>query len=91
MTPFNINGYASVQLTPDGLAMFRKWHADLGLKADHAEGELKRARHRATKAYNLVGDRWHTFQLHEVMHVFGPECFNGSTKPPFETEIIIHA
>jgi len=71
---FNVNDQVLIKVTKRGEEIFNKYYKELGLDpSPYVEMYLQR-------------DGRFKMQMHEVMHVFGPELTNGCTIP-FETEI----
>lgn len=73
---FNVNERVRVKLTQVGRM---KW-------ADHYRGLPRRGGWDPMS--EIDADGWLTCQLHQVMNIFGPECYAGS-KIPFDTVIEI--
>ena len=82
---FNINDYVRVKLTPEGIKTLISFYNG-GHFTIRNEQDVKRFFH---SRYNL---RTHVLeaQLHEIMHIFGPECFVGGDTQFFENCIYFH-
>lgn len=71
----NINDQVIVRLTPDGE---RLW-AEAWNKYSDNGGKVPRA----IEIQARQPDGSVRFQMHELMHIFGPVCTNGSRQLPF--------
>ncbi|WP_306150718.1 hypothetical protein [Roseovarius sp. MMSF_3281] len=74
MPKFNINDYVWVKLTKTGHKIHRKYWEP------YSNGNYQPAK--------VSIDGWSRFQLHELMHIFGPEMRMGANLP-FASEIIL--
>lgn len=78
----NINDDVRVKLTDDGWRMleehFQEGERILPLGADHVQRMIEMYRRRTD------ADGWTTFQLWDLMHIFGPELYMGNMKIPFD-------
>lgn len=72
---FNLNDNVRVEVTARGYEVWEKHWRDLKLPVP----DLKQ---------KIDPDGRHTFQMHEVMNIFGPYCYNGC-KPPIKMEVEI--
>lgn len=72
---FNLNDNVRVKITEAGYSVWEKFHRDLRIDPPDLKAKTD-------------PDGRHTFQMHEVMMIFGPQCFNGS-RTPIETEVEI--
>lgn len=73
----NTNEMVQVQLTDFGWTLLHDYYRTLDL--DPAP-YVQRVRHGSA-------DGWQTFQLWELMEIFGPKIHNGA-QPPFERNVI---
>ena len=71
MIEINLNEYVYVKLTEAGVAKLKADHEALGVPW-------------AFKMPTVDDDGYTRFQLHELMHTFGPMCFLGEPSPPFK-------
>jgi hypothetical protein len=79
MRTININDYVEVQLTAAGIQMLTESYAvAIRLLGISMENVIQKK----------TVDGWTRFQIHELMHVFGPACFNGSNRLPFVDNLI---
>lgn len=67
LQPVNVNDSCRVALTEDGLAQYRAHYARYGLSAPQLDVTENRA----------------SFQIWEIMHIFGPKLGMGSNELPF--------
>lgn len=72
--PFNINDQVRVKLTPVGLQFLKANGHDWRLTPDASNAPDERG--------------WSTWQLWDLMQIFGPIIYHGCSLP-FETSIII--
>lgn len=79
MKLFNINHYVKVKLTERGHEILRATHAENCrlVRHDYPYREPK-----------TDAEGWSEWQMHDLMHIFGPHLFMGPP-PPFETTIQI--
>lgn len=70
---FNVNGYTKVKLTNNGLKIIENYWGG-----------------RIPEWYNnyVDADGYYSFQMHELMNIFGENMTIGFN-PPFETDILI--
>ena len=80
MKEFNINSSINVKLTETGMAILRNRHNELQQKFP-AVGEFK--------APEVDENGYCSFQLWELMQVFGNYMYMGNNNLPFETTIAI--
>lgn len=76
---FNLNDYAFVRLTEEGIRQFEDHYAGLARFGFDWEESLKS---------HLQPDGEYRFQLHELMLIFGPMCYMGNMDLPFEKNAI---
>lgn len=74
---FNINDEIKVKLTRKGLRFHREYYYEIYKNTNFEYTEPP-----------VDGDGYSTFQLWEVMHIFGKHLYNGC-QMPFEANIII--
>lgn len=73
----NCNDNVWVKLTPYGWGAFNTYYQSLGLdQGPYFAALLDDATYHRTSHQR--------FQLWELMHIFGPVCFNGAPGAPFE-------
>lgn len=73
---FNVNNNVRIKLTDKGRCIHKIWHEEL-------VKELPQLRHHVYVPPKEDADGWSTWQLHAVMHMFGPHMVNRFD-PPFE-------
>lgn len=73
---FDVNRYVKVKLTKQGHEWLRKQHDEFNEQYNGVLGEYR------TKGEDEDG--YTSFQLHELMNVFGPLMVNGNMDAPFE-------
>ena len=76
---FNINDYAFVRLTDEGVAQFIAHYADLTQYGFDPAESLR---------YALRPNGEYRFQIHEMMLIFGPACYVGSNRAPFKDNAV---
>lgn len=72
---FSVNDHVRVKLTNDGLERLKEYYKPFGHKVEYMIG---------SKADE---EGYHTFQMHEFMEIFGPEC---SLNHHFDTNILLN-
>ncbi len=75
----NINDYALVQLTEDGIAQHVAYFESIGMTEKDAAESLQHA---------SVGDGRYRFQIWELMKIFGDQKSNGNTKQMFTKNVV---
>ena len=75
---FNLNDYVYVQLSDKGFDMHRAFWEPFS-NGNYCPPKVS--------ACGL----WSKFQMHELMHVFGPACWIGSNMPFVTTEIFLES
>lgn len=78
----NINDEVDVRLTPEGVVQYNKFYQDLARKGDASYGKVRPP---------LRKDRggWYTFQLWDLMNIFGPNTYLGGPQYFADNEIRI--
>ncbi len=76
MIKLNVNNNVKVKLTDKGREILRKYLLGWGYRVPDWYDS------------HTDSDGYTVFQLHEVMHIFGPHTYNGC-EIPFETTILI--
>lgn len=77
---FNINNFVRVKLTNHG----RAFHA-----MKHAMFNMQNGLDLKYEPPKEDADGWSSWQLHDLMHSFGEQCFTGNGEPPFDITIEI--
>lgn len=75
----NINDYALVQLTEDGVAQHTVYYKSIGLTEQDATNALR---------HTSVENGRHRFHIWELMQKFGDQMYNGNAKQMFTENII---
>jgi len=75
----NINDYALVHLTADGVIRHTSSFTEIGKTEKDADEVLRHA---------AVGDGRHRFQIWELMKIFGDQMYNGNPKQMFVKNIV---
>jgi len=77
MTPFNINNYVRVKLTPSGKDIHKQYYESIrNMRTNYTYEPPKED----TKGFSR-------FQLWELMSLFGEHIYMGMREQPFETTI----
>ena len=82
MKVINLNDIVSVKLTDYGLEILKKAHEDFMKQYSNVRiGEFEKPK--------TDKDGYTSFQLYELMNIFGPYLSAGTQELPFETDILI--
>ncbi len=85
----NINDKVKIKLSPHGRDILLE--KTRTLLADHPDQLQKFNSGLGVFHEKLAGDEegYTTWQLWEVMHYWGDQCYNGQPNMPFEAEVVI--